>query len=217
MVSPISMSFTVDTVSTAMTGLWWNANESGWGVSLTHQADVIFVTMYTYDASDNPTWYVASNCAVSGAGCTGSLYKTAGGQMPTITWNGPVTSDDVGTITLSFTDANSGTMNYTINGVHGSKVITRQVFRATTVGSTTTGGSTKCLASSVFSSDAKVACGSLSTECLANSSTVACGGLSTACLRSRDGVNVACGGLSTECLASSPFSHGYNVACGGGK
>ena len=34
-------------------GLWWNAppnSESGWGINLTHQGDVIFATWFTYDA-----------------------------------------------------------------------------------------------------------------------------------------------------------------------
>ena len=127
-VSPMALSYTVDTSGTAATGLWWNPSESGWGVTLTHQYDVIFVTMFVYDSTGNPVWYVASNCAVSGAGCTGTLYKVTGGSMPTTTWNGGVTGASVGTINLTFTNTNTGTMNYTINGVSGSKAISRQVF-----------------------------------------------------------------------------------------
>ncbi len=28
--------------------LWWNQNESGWGMMLNHQGDVIFAPWYTY-------------------------------------------------------------------------------------------------------------------------------------------------------------------------
>lgn len=134
LVSPMASStgYTVDTAASPspITGLWWNQNESGWGVTLTQQYDVIFVTMYTYDGAGNPTWYVASNCAVSGGGCQGDLYKVTGGSMPTVTWNGNNKAvATVGTITLAFTDTNTGTMNYVINGVTGSKTITRQVWR----------------------------------------------------------------------------------------
>ena len=35
-------------------GLWYNApaeSESGWGINLAHQGDVIFATWFTYDAA----------------------------------------------------------------------------------------------------------------------------------------------------------------------
>lgn len=91
-----------------ITGLWWNQNELGWGATLTQQYDVIFVTMFTYDSAGNPTWYVVSNCAVSGGGCQGDLFKVTGGSMPTATWNGTnIAEIPVGTLNLLFTDDNT--------------------------------------------------------------------------------------------------------------
>jgi hypothetical protein len=129
LVPQMAMSFDVQTSGKEMTGLWWNATESGWGVALTHQYDTIFVTMYVYDGTTNPTWYVTSDCAVLGGGCAGTLYKTSGGRTPTTPWSGQITATPVGTMSLAFTDTDTGTMNYTINGANGSKSITRQVFR----------------------------------------------------------------------------------------
>lgn len=128
--SSSAFSYNVDTSATTITGLWWNQNESGWGATLTHQYDIIFVTMFVYDGNAQPTWYVASSCAVSGSGCTGTLYRVTGGQVPTSTWSGSTSATSVGNVTLSFSDVNNGTMNYTINGAGGSKSITRQVFRS---------------------------------------------------------------------------------------
>jgi hypothetical protein len=131
MLSPTAMAanFSIDQSGTAMTGLWWNQNETGWGTSLTHQYGVIFVTLYTYDASHNPVWYVASNCAVSANGCSGDLYAVKGGTAPTSPWNGAnVALTAAGTLNLVFTDANTGSMSYSINGVSGSKAIVRNVF-----------------------------------------------------------------------------------------
>lgn len=132
LVSPMAQSFTIDTSSTStspMTGLWNNENESGWGTAIIQQYGTMFVTMYTYDGNGNPVWYVASNCPVASDGCTGSLYKVAGGSSPTTTWNGANKAvTEVGALTLAFSDANTGTMNFTINGVSGSKAITRSVF-----------------------------------------------------------------------------------------
>ena len=111
------------------TDLWWNASESGWGVALTHQFSKIFATWYTYDASGKAVWYVASDCAVSGSGCTGDLYQVTGGSPMTSAWSGANKAVvKVGTITFVFGNANDGTMTYTINGVSGSKGITRQPY-----------------------------------------------------------------------------------------
>ncbi|CAN5323361.1 hypothetical protein BH11PSE11_BH11PSE11_28820 [soil metagenome] len=111
------------------TALWWNANESGWGLALTQQFGIIFVAIYTYDAAGKPIWYVASNCAVGGNGCSGDLFQVTGGTAPTVPWNGGNrTVTKVGAVTFAFSDAATGTMNFTVNGVAGSKAITRQLF-----------------------------------------------------------------------------------------
>ncbi len=111
--------------------LWWNAAESGWGVTLTQQQSMIFAVMYTYDAAGKPVWYVASGCPLSGTGCSGDLYQVTGGTAPTSAWNGgSKLTNKVGSISFAFTDSAAGTMNYSINGVSGSKTITRQVFAA---------------------------------------------------------------------------------------
>jgi hypothetical protein len=109
--------------------LWWNQNESGWGVALSQQYGVIFATWYAYDAGGKATWYVASACQISGTGCTGDLYQVAGGTAITSPWNGSgkvVTK--VGSVSFSFTDQNNGLMNYTINGASASRYIARQSF-----------------------------------------------------------------------------------------
>ncbi|MEO8101221.1 MAG: peptidylprolyl isomerase [Betaproteobacteria bacterium] len=110
------------------TDLWWNANESGWGISLTQQFGTIFAAWYTYDALGKAIWYVVPNCPVSGTGCTGTLYQVTGGEPLTTAWNGTNTPTVAGSVTLAFTDAASGTMSYTLNGVNASRVIVRQVY-----------------------------------------------------------------------------------------
>lgn len=110
------------------TDLWWNPNESGWGVSLTQQFSNIFAAWYTYDGTGKAIWYVVPNCPVSGAGCTGKLYQVTGGESLTTAWNGTNPAQEVGSATFGFTDASTGTMNYTLNGVTSSRVITRQAF-----------------------------------------------------------------------------------------
>ncbi|CAN5362120.1 hypothetical protein BH11PSE11_BH11PSE11_20540 [soil metagenome] len=115
--------------ATDYTDLWWNADESGWGVALTHLFGNIFVTWYTYDANGNAIWYVASNCTVAGNGCSGDLYQVTGGTPINTAWNGAgKVVLKVGTVTIAFTGSGAGTMNYTINGISASRAITRQGF-----------------------------------------------------------------------------------------
>jgi len=125
-------SVTANSAATMLhTGLWWNSNESGWGMSITQHGSNIAVAVYTYDQAGQPTWYVMSGCPVSGNSCTGDLYATSGGTPPTTPWNGSgkVTSN-VGTGTLTFANADNGTFDFRINNVIGSKSIARGIFVA---------------------------------------------------------------------------------------
>jgi hypothetical protein len=114
--------------ATDYSGLWWNASESGWGVALTRQSNMAFATLYTYDSNGNPKWYTASSCPIIDTGCKGSLYAVTGGSPLTATWSGPVLATEVGNLNLVFTDANAGTMTFTLNGKSSSKAITRSLF-----------------------------------------------------------------------------------------
>ena len=73
------------------------------------------------------TWFVVSDCKVSGSGCTGLLYKVTGGTSLTQPWVGPVnTPSVVGSLTFNFTDEDSGTLVVELNGSTVTKTITRQ-------------------------------------------------------------------------------------------
>ncbi len=112
------------------TGLWWNAAESGWGMSVTQKRNIIFSAMYSYDAAGAPVWYVMSRCELPTATpstCTGPIYKVSGGTAPTVAWSGAnKLTEVVGTGTLAFSSATAGKFTFTINGVAGSKDITPQ-------------------------------------------------------------------------------------------
>ncbi len=67
------------------TDLWWNPNESGWGMNLVQEDESAFLTLFVYGPDGKPTWYVSSDARVtaySGAAGLplfhGGLYKTEG-------------------------------------------------------------------------------------------------------------------------------------------
>ncbi len=114
-------------------GLWWNSpafSESGWGINLTQQGDVLFATWFTYDTDGSGLWLVMANGAKTGnASYSGALYRTTGPAFSASPWNpSQVSATAVGSASLTFSDANNGTFAYTVNGVSQSKPIVREVF-----------------------------------------------------------------------------------------
>ena len=114
-------------------GLWWKSpasSESGWGVNLTQQGDILFATWFTYDSDGSGLWLVMSNGAKVGDNTyTGPLYRTTGPAFSANPWSpSQVSATAVGSATFTFGDANNGTFTYTVNGVTQSKPILRQVF-----------------------------------------------------------------------------------------
>jgi YVTN family beta-propeller protein len=114
-------------------GLWWRSpagSESGWGVNLTQQGAKLFATWFTYDAQGNGLWLVMSDGSGSAVNTyTGALYQTTGPAFNAVPFDpAKVTRAAVGTATFTFTDEFNGTFSYTVNGVSGSKAITREVY-----------------------------------------------------------------------------------------
>ena len=145
--SHATMSFTIGSVSRTVpimrqlvrsaptidyTDLWYAGEQAkGWGMAISQQSSAMFLAWFVYDASGRPVWYVAPACAVvtSGNGCAGDVYQVTGPPFgPTFDPN-KVQPTKIGTVALTFTDPNNGTMNYTVNGTTGSKTIIRQVFQ----------------------------------------------------------------------------------------
>lgn len=114
-------------------GLWWKSpagSESGWGVNITHQGDILFATWFTYDTDGSGLWLVMPDGTKTGTNSySGALYRTTGPSFDSATFDPTrVQATQIGTATFSFSDANNGTFTYSVNGVVQAKNITRQVF-----------------------------------------------------------------------------------------
>ena len=113
-------------------GLWWASppgSESGWGVNLNHQGTTIFATWFTFGTDGKPVWYVvsATSTPANPNVFSGDLY-TGTGPPFTAFDAALVAAVQAGTATFTFTDANTATFAYAVNGITQSKTITREVF-----------------------------------------------------------------------------------------
>lgn len=112
--------------------LWWRPNgvESGWGLNIAHEGDILFVTWFTYDTDGRGMWLVGSDVTKQADGSyAGTLYRTTGPAFDTPQWDpSRIGITAVGTVRVKFDDVNNGVFSYTVDGVSGSKPITREVF-----------------------------------------------------------------------------------------
>lgn len=110
--------------------LWWSAAEPGWGLAVTQRGNVMFLAWFVYDRTGSPEWYLASSCAMtaSGNGCAGTLYRASGPPFGPAFDASRVQVTPLGNVNLVFSGPNFGTLTYTVDGVTGSKAITRQLF-----------------------------------------------------------------------------------------
>ena len=120
--------------------IWWDAagtGESGWGVFLTHQSDLIFATWFTYDFDGAPLWLSATASKTSAGVYSGALFRTTGPAFGAVPFNPlNVVRTPVGTVTLTFSDGDNATFAYAVTlgtppvSVTQTKPLTRMVFRA---------------------------------------------------------------------------------------
>ena len=113
--------------------LWYNApaeSQSGWGVNIAHQGDILFATLFVYGQDTRPHWYVASSVsATSGNAFSGQLFDVGSGTYFGAPWTGISGARTVGNIAFTFDSATTGSMTYTVDGVQVTKSIVRQTWR----------------------------------------------------------------------------------------
>ncbi len=123
------------TVTPDYTGHWWKSpagSESGWGMSIDHQGDILFCVWFTYGADGNGEWLFMSDAEKAGDRTySGAIYRATGPSFDSVPWSpSAVAITAVGQGTVTFSDADNGVFSYTVNGVTQSKEITRMVFWA---------------------------------------------------------------------------------------
>jgi len=119
------------------TGMWYDPNQPGWGLSLTQQGDAIFAALFVYDAGHNPQWFVASNVADTGQFMnqlvgevySGTLYRTTGPTYTQPSDTTPLSATAVGTIQVAYVQpSNNLYVTYSVNGTTVTKTLQAQTW-----------------------------------------------------------------------------------------
>lgn len=112
--------------TTDQSDLWYIPAESGWGMQLVQRGTIIFATLFVYDQSGNPTWYVATLYYASNLTWVGTLYATNGTYFG-VPWNPALfIGTAVGTMTWVSQTVETGTLTYVVNGTTVVKNVIRQ-------------------------------------------------------------------------------------------
>ncbi len=111
-------------------GLWWIAQESGWGINLAHQGDIIFATWFTYGADNKSQWYTIRAQKAGNSVFSGPVSTFTGPPFNSVPFPANVNvKTEVGTATITFAgDGKSAAFNYTVNGITQTKQIVPQQF-----------------------------------------------------------------------------------------
>ena len=126
---------------------WWNSpaeSESGWGASISQQADVLFIELFIYGPDSQPTWYAGALDFQSNSGrllFTGDLFTYTGPWFGLGSFNPlAVRNRKVGTISFEASSTDKATLTYSIDGVVYVKDIERQLWRFEHFGGSYFGG-----------------------------------------------------------------------------
>ncbi len=133
-VTSLCTSAFANTYTSDLSDQWWSEKEPGWGVSVNHQREVLFMTFFLYGKDGKVAWYTgqASHTGETPQGAlifTGGMYEYSGGSYFAGAYNAAnVTGRSAGTMTFTaFLD--SANLTYSIDGVTVTKVVSRQTFR----------------------------------------------------------------------------------------
>jgi hypothetical protein len=116
------MGAAAQTPTTDPSDLWWNAGESGWGMQIVQGGNAAFATLFVYDSGGEPTFFTATLAADSATSWSGDLYRTIGPSYAAEIFDpARVIAHKVGTLSFIRTNADTGTLRYSVDGSTLSK------------------------------------------------------------------------------------------------
>lgn len=105
---------------------WFNPPESGWGVQVTAEGEIQFVTWYTYGPDGAPLWATMVLTRVAQDIFAGDIYLTTGTPLGQINGKPAMKTEDViGRAVLLYFTYKDAWLYYKVGEVEGTKPLTR--------------------------------------------------------------------------------------------
>jgi hypothetical protein len=138
-------------LGTIFTDLWYTVGEDGWGVTVDHQQNVMFLTFFIYRADGSPYWVTAVLNKVGTGGLastnvfSGTVYEDHGPWFGGPFNSANVVETTVGTATFTAPSHVAASLQYSINGTNVTKIIHREALSFINYSSAYRGGTTYTL------------------------------------------------------------------------
>ncbi len=111
LLSPLNNCPSLNGQTTNLAGNWFAPAQSGYGVDVVALPSQQFDTFYLYDGLGNPRWVIGANGPFAAQSTLAMLQST--GFCPLCAYQ-PLTTRPAGSLTMSYTDATSGTLTSAI-------------------------------------------------------------------------------------------------------
>ncbi len=135
------------TFATDASDLWYTPGETGWGLNVIHQGNILFASLFVYGQNTQPSWFFGSELtfASSTGGVlrySGTWYQTTGPYFGGAFNSSAVGIRQVGTASLAFDTVSTGTLTYSVDGVSVTKKIARLTWVVNNIAGSYLGGTT---------------------------------------------------------------------------
>ncbi|MDX2221011.1 MAG: hypothetical protein SF172_18500 [Burkholderiales bacterium] len=118
------------TATTNYSDIWWNQTESGWGLALNHQDNILAGALYTFDSDGQPLFLILNGATRQPDGSyVGPLVRSRGPAFNTLPWPASqVQRTTVGSMRLNFLGSANLDISYTVNETPVNKSLTRLTY-----------------------------------------------------------------------------------------
>ena len=108
---------------------WWIPAESGWGLHIFDQGNLLAPTWFTYDLDGEPTWFLIAGARPDGNGnFSGELFRFTGTPFAAISGPAAQTVTAIGTMGLSYSGETRLRFDYQIGNLSQTKFLQRFPF-----------------------------------------------------------------------------------------
>lgn len=112
------------------TAVWWNPQESGWGLFTFDQGSAVVPVWYSYDADGEPTWFLVPSTAQADGSYAGDVLKFTGVPLAQIAGQAADPASVYGHATTRFNGDKQLVFTYTVGAQTRSRTLTRFDFGA---------------------------------------------------------------------------------------